>query len=104
MNRRLNEIGIDDVFVNLTRREIQQKDSIQRPLFMPYISAHIDYGKNMKNLLKLLENDQGKWQFQDNEVTFELTESSNAFNGYSLKMIEIETLINEYLDKLEEIE
>ncbi len=83
---------------------VYKKDSIQKPIFIPYIDAHIKYGENMRTLVELLERDNGKWLFIDDELTFEKTESSNSFNEYILKIGENETMINEYYDKLISIE
>ena len=84
---------------------LTKKDSIQKPIFMPYINAHIEYGQGIKKIIELLENEQGKWSY-DNEMEtlmFENSESQTTYEKILNDAISNEEIVNELSDKLVEI-
>jgi len=84
---------------------LTKKDSIQKPIFMPYINAHIEYGQGIKKIIELLENEQGKWNY-DNEtetIIFENPETQTTYENILNKAISNEEIVDELSDKLVEI-
>lgn len=84
---------------------LTNKDSIQKPIFIPYINAHIEYGQGIKKIIELLENEQGKWSY-DNEtetLIFENLETQNTYEKILNDAISNEEIVNELSDKLAEI-
>ncbi|MBJ6367506.1 hypothetical protein [Snuella sedimenti] len=79
------------------------KDSIQKPIFIKYINGHIDYGKGMKSILELLEKENGKWQYENEVITFQDLETQNAYEKIFNHAILNEEIVNELSDKLVEL-
>ncbi|AUC15920.1 hypothetical protein BTO06_12505 [Tenacibaculum sp. SZ-18] len=84
---------------------LTKKDSVQKPIFMPYINAHIGYGQGIKKIIELLENEQGNWSY-DNEtetLIFENSEAQTTYENILNDAISNEEIVNELSDKLVEI-
>jgi len=84
---------------------LTKKDSIQKPIFFPYINAHIGYGQEIKQIVELLEKEQGKWNY-DNEtetLEFENSEAQTTYENILNNAISNEEIVNELSDKLVEI-
>lgn len=79
---------------------LTNKDSIQKPIFIPYINAHIEYGKNIKGILELLELENGRWKHDNGIVTFQDAKSQVAFEMLLNNAIQHEETVNELSDKL----
>lgn len=86
-------------------RGLTKKDSIQKPIFIPYINAHIEYGQGIKKIIELIENEQGKWNY-DNEtetLIFENSEAQTTYEKILNDAILNEEVVNELSYKLVEI-
>lgn len=84
---------------------LTKKDSIQKPIFMPYINAHIEYGQGIKTIIELLENEQGNWSY-DNEtdtLIFENLKAQTKYESILNEAISNEEIVNELSNKLVEI-
>ena len=84
---------------------LNKKDSIQKPIFIPYINAHIEYGKGIKKIIELLESELGQWNY-DNEtetLIFENSEAETTYDEILNDAISNEEIVNELSDKLVEI-
>ncbi len=79
---------------------IINKDSVQKPIFIPYINAHIDYGKNTKGIIELLERENGKWKNDNGIVKFQNPKSQVAYETLLENAIQNEETVNEYSEKL----
>jgi hypothetical protein len=82
---------------------LTNKDSIQKPVFIPYINAHIEYGKGMKGIIEILEKENGKWKYENETITFQNSESQTTYEKILNTAIENEEIVNELSDKLVEI-
>lgn len=84
---------------------LTKKDSIQKPIFIPYINGHIEYGLGIKKIIELLENEQGKWNYDDETDTliFENSEIQTTYDKILNYAISNEKIVNELSDKLVEI-
>lgn len=82
-----------------------KKDSIQKPIFFPYINAHIAYGQEIKQIVELLEEEQGKWNYDSKIETllFENLEAQTTYEKILNNAISNEEIVNELSDKLVEI-
>lgn len=79
---------------------LTNKDSIQKPIFIPYINAHIDYGKTMKGIIELLEQENGKWTFKNETITFQNQESQVIYEQLLMDAIKDEEIVDKFYDKL----
>lgn len=79
-----------------------KKDSIQKPIFFPYINAHIEYGKKIKQIVELLEKEQGKWSYDNETETLLFKNSKSQFTYEELlnEALSNEEIVNELFDKL----
>jgi len=80
-----------------------KKDSIQRPIFVPYIDAHIGYGRNLKGIIELLEKENGKWEPYEESVNFQNAESQMFYEKYLDTAFKNEEIIGELWDELVEV-
>jgi len=84
-------------------RGLTKKDSIQKPIFIPYINAHIEYGLGIREIIELLEKEEGKWKYENETITFQNSESQITYEKILNTAIENEEIVNELSDKLVEI-
>ncbi|MFD1162494.1 exosortase/archaeosortase family protein [Hwangdonia seohaensis] len=84
---------------------LTDKDSIQKPIFTPYINAHIEYGQGVKKIIELLENELGKWSYENETETliFENSEAQTTYEKILNDALSNEEIVNELFDKLVEI-
>jgi hypothetical protein len=84
---------------------LTNKDSIQKPIFIPYINGHIEYGQGINKIIELLENEQGKWSYENETETliFENSETQTTYEKILNDAISNEEIVNELSDKLVEI-
>ncbi|MGS2738739.1 hypothetical protein [Sinomicrobium sp. M5D2P17] len=82
---------------------INTKDSIQRPVFIPLMDTHISYSQNLIDLLALLKEYDGKWEYQNDELIFENEKMEQRYLAIIQKVAENEDQINELTDKLIEM-
>ena len=82
---------------------LTNKDSIQKPIFIPYINAHIEYGKGIYEIIELLEQDNGKWKYENGVMIFQNPENQKYYEELLGKTIHYEEIVNELSDKLVEI-
>lgn len=84
-------------------RGMTKKDSLHRPIFMPYIQAHIEYGEGIKKIIELLEKEDGKWTYEYELPLFENSASQDTFEMLLDNAIDNEYIINELFDELIEV-
>ena len=84
-------------------RGMTKKDSVQTPIFVPYINGHIAYGEGIKEIVEILEKENGKWEYEDETLIFENSESQILYETILNKAFGNEELVNELSDKLIEI-
>lgn len=84
-------------------RGFTKKDLLQKPIFIPYINAHIEYGQGIKEIVELLEKQQGKWSYEDEFLIFENSETQITYEKLLNNAISNEEIVNELFDKLVEI-
>lgn len=86
-------------------RGLTKKDSIQKPIFKPYINAHIEYGKCLNKIIEHLENEQGKWSYDSKieALIFDDSVAQNIYNNILNDAILNEGIVNELTEKLVEI-
>jgi hypothetical protein len=82
---------------------IIQKDSVQKIFFIPYINAHIEFGKNLVKIIELLKVENGKWKSENNMVSFEKSDCQEIFDAAIIEAAKNEEEINELYDKLLEV-
>jgi hypothetical protein len=80
-----------------------KKDSVQTPIFLPYINGHIAYGEGIKEIVEILEKESGKWEYENETLIFENSESQILYETILNKAFGNEELVNELSDKLIEI-
>jgi hypothetical protein len=80
-----------------------KKDSVQKPIFVPYINAHIEYGKGIKQIIELLEKEEGKWSYENDTLIFENSETQIIYEKILNNAISNEGIVNELSDKLVKI-
>lgn len=79
------------------------KDSIQKSIFLPYINAHIEYGENIKQIIKLLEQENGKWKYDIETVIFQNSKSQVSYEKFINEATDNENIVNELSNKLVKI-
>jgi hypothetical protein len=79
---------------------IINKDSIQKPIFEPYIKSHIDYSDNLIEIVEFLKANQSKWDYKNDELKFSTAELENKYLALINRIVEDENRINELTDKL----
>ncbi|WP_027391819.1 hypothetical protein [Aquimarina latercula] len=82
---------------------INKKDSIQKPIFEPFIKSHIDYSSDLSDIIKFLQDNQGKWEYKNDELIFSTVELEETYSNLINKIAEDENRINELTDKLIEV-
>lgn len=82
---------------------INKKDSIQKPIFEPFINSHIDYSNDLLEIVEFLQDNQGKWEYKNDELTFSTVELEEKYSTLINKIAEDENQINELTDKLIEV-
>jgi hypothetical protein len=82
---------------------IIQKDSVQKIFFIPYITAHIEFGNNLLKMVELLKVENGKWKIKNNMVLFEKSDCQGIFDAALMEATKNEEVINELSDKLLEV-
>lgn len=82
---------------------INKKDSIQQPIFKPFIKSHIDYSNDLLEVVKFLQDNQGKWEIENDELTFSTIELEETFWTIVDKITEDENRINELNSKMIEV-
>ena len=82
---------------------INKKDSIQKPIFEPFIKTHIDYSNDLLRIVQFLQDNQGKWEYKNEELTFSTIELEEKYSTLINKVAEDENRINELTDKLIEV-
>jgi len=82
---------------------IDNKDSIQKPIFRPFIDSHINYGNNLTEIIKFLNVNSGKWEYQNDELIFENSELEKKYSEIIQKIAENENQINKLGEKLIEV-
>lgn len=82
---------------------INNKDSIQKPIFKPFIQSHINYSENLIAMINFLQKNNEKWSYSDDEIIFDNTELEGKFNEIIDLIIEDEDQINELTDSLVEV-
>lgn len=79
---------------------IKKKDSLQKPIFKPFISSHINYGSDLIDLIKFLDTNVGKWEYRNDELIFEDSSLETEYWELINKIAEVENQINESTEKL----
>jgi len=79
---------------------INKKDSIQKPIFEPFIKAHIDYSNDLLEIVDFFQNNQGKWNFKNDELTFSTVALEEKYSLFMNKITKVENRINTFTDKL----
>ncbi|MDO5978686.1 hypothetical protein [Flavivirga spongiicola] len=82
---------------------INKKDSTQKPIFEPFIKSHIDYSNDLLEIVEFLQDNQGKWEYKNDELTFSTVELEEKYSTLINKIAEDENQINELTDKLIEV-
>ena len=82
---------------------INNKDSIQKPIFKPFIQSHINYSENLIAMVNFLQTNNEKWSYDDDEIIFDNTELENRYSEIIDLIIEDENQINELTDRLVEV-
>jgi len=84
-------------------RGVANRDSVQRPIFIPYIEGHINYGKIMIQILNLLEKENPNWKYLDEVIEFQNPKSQAKYNQLIEEATNYEGIINEMSDKFIEL-
>ncbi|PWH84249.1 hypothetical protein DIS18_06855 [Algibacter marinivivus] len=82
---------------------INSKDSIQKPIFKPFIKSHIDYSNHLTEIVEFLKMNNGKWEYKNEELIFTTVELEEYYSILINKIAEDENQINEWTDKLIEV-
>jgi len=82
---------------------IKNKDSIQKPVFRPFINSHIEYSSNLIAVVEFLQIIEGKWEYKNEELIFNSVELEERYSTFFNKIEENENRINELSDKLIEV-
>lgn len=82
---------------------INSKDSIQKPIFKPFIKSHIDYSNHLTEIVEFLQNNQGKWEYKNEELIFDNVGLEEKYSTLINLITEDENQINETTDKLIEV-
>ncbi len=80
---------------------LTKKVKLQKPIFTPYIDAHIQYGQEFKKLVVLLEKE--KWKFKDGEINFDKPLMNSEYMMIINELTELEEVINRLFVELIEI-
>ena len=79
---------------------ITKQDSIQTPIFNPFIKSHLSYGENLIELINFLEENKTKWSYENEELIFENKELENRYLDIINNVAEDEEQISVLSDKL----
>ena len=88
---------------NKVYKGFQKQDSIQKPVFNKYLSTHINYGHGIIGILEILEQEDGKWSFENETLLFDSSEAQSNYAKILDEAIKNETIINDLSIKLIEI-
>jgi len=100
LDNKLKKFNKNNKAVKGVIRGIKRKDSLQRPIFIPYINAHIAYGENLTELLRILKKEKGKWEYKNDEILLDSETSQRKCDSILINASEKEELVNELYDKL----
>jgi len=100
LDNKLKKFNKNNKAVKGVIRGIKRKDSLQRPIFIPYINAHIAYGENLTELLRILKKENGKWEYKNDEILLDSETSQRKCDSILINASEKEELVNELYDKL----
>jgi len=79
---------------------INSKDSIQKPIFKPFIASHINYSSHLIDMINFLNDNNGKWAYQNDELIFDNSILETTYLEIINKISKVENQINELTDKL----
>ena len=82
---------------------INSKDSIQKPIFKPFIQSHINYSNHLTEIVEFLQNIQGKWEYKNEVLIFDNVGLEEKYSTLINLITEDENQINEASDKLIEV-
>lgn len=84
-------------------RGMAKRDALQKPIFIPYINANIEYGQGIKEIIKLLEKEEGKWNYENETLTFDNSRTQITYERMLNNVISNEEIVGELSVKLVEI-
>ncbi|MFS4469050.1 hypothetical protein [Maribacter sp. 2210JD10-5] len=82
---------------------INKKDSVQKPIFRPFIDSHINYSNHLIEIVEFLNANNGKWEYQNDELIFDNSALEKEYSELIQKIVEDENQINEWTDKMIEV-
>ncbi|WOD44244.1 stage II sporulation protein M [Hwangdonia lutea] len=100
---------IADLFKNIPKENqtlkgvmkgITKQDSIQMPIFKPFIKSHLSYSENLIELVDFLEKNKMQWIYENDELIFDNTELENKYLEIIDNVAKDEENINILSDKL----
>jgi len=100
LTEELKVVGLNSKYAKRFMKTLREKDSLQMPVFKPYIKAHIKFGKGLNQILKLAKQNIGKWKVEDNYLSFENTEIQTKYDDYLDNVIKHEETVDAFYDKL----
>ena len=100
LTEELKVVGLNSKRAKRFMKSLREKDSLQMPVFKPYIKAHIEFGKGLNKILKLAKQNIGKWKIEDGYLLFEAAEVQSKYDEYLNNVVEHEETVNTFYDKL----
>jgi len=82
---------------------INKTDSIQKPIFRPFITTHLNYSNNLIEMVDFLNTNKGKWKYHNDELFFDNNILEKKYSEIIEKIAQDENKINELADKLIDI-
>jgi hypothetical protein len=82
---------------------INNKDSIQKPIFRPFIDSHITYSSNLIEMIEFLLEKKNEWQYKNDELIFNNLNLEEKFLSRINEIAEDENQINDLTEKLIEV-
>lgn len=93
----------DNLTLKGLMKGVNDKYSIQKPIFESFINSHIDYSNNLIEIVEFLQNNEGKWDYKNEELIFTSIELEEKYLSLINKIIEDENQINKLTDELIEV-
>lgn len=104
LKKRLGVLDEGNKFMQEALKILTDKFLSKNKIFVPLMEAHIEYGKNMIQLLELLQNNKDEWVYENDELLIDSDDVLDKLNDLCEKLVVIEstitTLSAKWLDKL----
>lgn len=102
LKKRLRVLGEGNKLAQGAIKGATEKHLSQKPILEPLMQSHIEYGKNMIQILELLQKNKDLWAYKNDQLLIYSDTVQNEYNKLIEKLGTNEATINTLSEKLTE--